>query len=137
MPERWRRELRRLSGLTPSDGLFERARAGSGSLPDPRRPRSGLVAVGAIVAVLVVVGILSWGIFGSGSVRRVGETPTVPSTSAPPTPVAPASSGPATSGATPTGGYWIRFPDHAESDPQDPNGFGARVVATTNLPEGT
>src|SRR5436190_601802 len=45
MPERWRRELRRLSSLTPSDDLFRQAGQGSRGGPEPGRSRSGLVAV--------------------------------------------------------------------------------------------
>lgn len=128
MSERWRRELRRLSSLTPSDELFRQAGQGSRGGPEPGRSRSGLVAVAAVVVVCTAAALLSWRAFGSHVTGPQSTTPPAGTTA--PTP----SLSPEVSEAT---GYFIQFPDRAEPASPASGGFRVRVVATTNLPDGT
>ncbi len=125
MPERWRRELRRLSSASPSDELFRRAQQGPRRELEPERRRSGVIAVAAVLAVCTAAGLLSWQAFGRNDERGAIGAPSGPSGSSD-------TSG-STSAAPANTGYFIAFPDHAEAKGE----FDATVTATTNLPEGT
>jgi hypothetical protein len=117
MTERWRRELRRVRKLEPSQDLWARAQEGS----HLREPRSvGAVASVAFLVVAVgLVGYLAW---------RAFEPSRVP----PAAPPAPSSSGSTPTSASPSAeGFFISFPDTVEAS------GGARFLATTNLPDGT
>ncbi len=117
MTERWRRELKRLSRLRPSDELLERARLGPTSPVPESRNASPVVVIVVAFAVFASAGVLTWRAFAHGvTVPAQVWQPGYPS--------APAS------------GYYILLPDRAEQM-QEPEGFDVRVTALTNLPEGT
>lgn len=115
IPERWRHELKRLSGFHPSDRVLERARLGSVS--SVREPLSSprMVVIVVAFAVFASAGVLMWRAFTpGGGPARVWE-PGYPS--------------------PPATGYYVLFPDQAEVSSDQP--FSAAVTALTNLPEGT
>jgi hypothetical protein len=122
MTARWRRELGRIDDAGPAPSVFQRAKEGS-TLPrelgdPPRRgPGTRVLAIVVALAVFGAVGVFVWSGFEGG-------------TSPSPKPPAEATA------KTKTHEYFIRFP----AEPQEVAGRpvqSARVVATTNLPEGT
>lgn len=114
MAERWRRELKRLRELRPGDELLDRARRGpSLALAEPRRA-SPLLTIVVAFSVFAAAGVFLWNAFAPGSTgpTRVWQRGY-------PSP--------------PGSGYYILLPDQGE---QVAN-FNIRVIALTNLPDGT
>ena len=60
MPERWRRELRRLDEVHPSDDVWDRARLGSTQDLPGLRPGSRLTALLVSLLVVSLVGVGLW-----------------------------------------------------------------------------
>jgi hypothetical protein len=117
MPERWRRELARLDDLEPASALTA-SRSRSVSEPPEDRRGGRVLTVFVAFAVFAAAGVFAWRAF----------YPTEPS----------ATGGPPSTTATPSqpiDGYWIMFEDLKPTS--GGNDFGVKILATTNLPEGT
>jgi hypothetical protein len=117
IPERWRKELKRLSGFHPSDRVLERARLGPVS--SVREPSSAprMVVIVVAFAVFASAGVLMWRAFTPGGGPATVWEPGYPS--------------------PPASGYYILFPDQAERSQVQGETFRVRVTALTNLPDGT
>jgi hypothetical protein len=117
IPERWRKELKRLSGFHPSDRVLERARLGPVS--SVREPSSAppMVVIVVAFAVFASAGVLMWRAFTPGGGPATVWEPGYPS--------------------PPASGYYILFPDQAERSQAQGEAFRVRVTALTNLPDGT
>ena len=117
MGERWRRKLKRIEELRPTDELLGQARLGPRADLPERRPVSWFVTAVVAFGLFAAAGGLAW--------RAL-----VPSGGAASVPVwEPGYQSP------PVSGYYVLFPDHA--DPSSDQPFSSEVTALTNLPDGT
>lgn len=118
MPERWRRELARLDDLQPSSTL---ARSVTRSSAEPPEPRKGgrFLTVFVAFAVFAAASVFAWRAFHPEKHSALGGPPSTTTTPSPP-----------------IDGYFIKFSEDLKPTSSG-YGFGVKVVATTNLPDGT
>ena len=96
MGERWRRELKRIEELQPTDDLLGRGRLGPRADLPERQPVSRFVTAIVAFGLFAAAGVLAWqalGPSGGAAPVRVWE-PGYPS--------------------PPVSGYYVLFPDHAD-----------------------
>lgn len=119
MTERWRRELGKLDGLQPPDGVLDAAERGSRIPASGPGARSRIAAALVAFAVFATAGTWAWRAFQTK--EMVDRPPPHHVIAYPP---------------APTSGYYFLFPEELTVATNNSNG-GVRLVVRTNLPDGT